>query len=82
MVKDELELQYDKQADAIYISLSTKKVTYTKKLDNFRYVDFAADNTSVGVELLCVSNGVATDDLPFAGNIVKLLESNHIRTLV
>ena len=82
MVKDELELQYDKQADAIYICLSTKKVSYTKKLDNFRYVDFATDNTPVGVELLYVSNGVATGDLPFVSNIIKLLETNHVRTLV
>ena len=79
MTKDALEIEYDKQADAIYIHLSNNGVAYTKQLDNLRYVDFSSDNKAVGIELLCVSNGVITDNLPRANEIIKLLQNKNVK---
>ncbi len=79
MAKDELEIEYDKKANAIYIHLSKGGVAYTKQLDNLRYIDFSSDNKPVGIELLCVSNGVITDDLPRANEIIKLLQNKNIK---
>ena len=79
MAKDELDIEYDKQANAIYIHLSNNGVAYTKQLDNLRYIDFSSDNKPVGIELLCVSNGVMTDNLPRANEIIKLLQNKKIK---
>lgn len=79
MKKNELIMKYDKQADAIYIYISKERVAYTKQLDNLRYIDYSSDNTPIGVELLCVSNGVMTDDLPHANAIIKLLEDKDVK---
>ena len=58
-------IELDKKADAIYVYFSDESVAYTKKVDDVRYVDYTADNTPIGIELLCVSDGVNIDDLPF-----------------
>lgn len=79
MKKDELIMKYDRQADAIYIHISKERVAYTKQLDNLRYIDYASNNMPIGVELLCVSNGVITDDLPYTNAIIKLLEDEHVK---
>jgi uncharacterized protein YuzE len=47
MTKDALAIEYDKQANAIYIHLSNSGVAYTKQLDNLRYIDFSSDNKPV-----------------------------------
>ena len=72
-------MKYDKQADAIYIHLSDSGIAYTKQLDNLRYIDFSSDNKPVGIELLCVNNGVIADDLPRANEIIKLLQKKNIK---
>ena len=72
-------LEYDQRADAIYIQLDDKPYAYTKPLDHMRYIDYASDNTPIGIELLCVSEGVAVDDLPVSEQIVKMLEAKHIK---
>ena len=79
MAKDELEIEYDERSNAIYIHLSKGGVAYTKQLDNLRYVDFSSDNKPVGIELLCVNNGVITDDLPRANEIIKLLQKKNVK---
>ena len=79
MPKDELEIEYDREANAIYIRLSNGGVAYTKQLDHMRYIDFSSDNKPVGIELLCVNNGVITDDLPRANEIIKLLQKKNIK---
>ena len=75
-----LKSTYDKEADAVYVYLADKPYSYTKSLDNMRYIDYAVDDTPIGVELLGVSKGVNTDDLPNSREIVQLLESKKIRT--
>ncbi len=73
-------IKYDKQADAVYILLSNKPYAYGKDLDNERRIDYDADGNPRGVELLCVSTGVITDDLPNRVEIERALESRGIRS--
>ena len=73
-----MQFKRDAQADAIYIYLINKPYAYGKDLDDERRIDYASDNTPIGVELLCVSNGVNIDDLPHRDKIVDVLESNEI----
>jgi len=71
---------YDKEADAVYVYLADKPYSYTRPLDNMRYIDYALDDTPIGVELLGVSNGVNTDDLPNSSEITQVLASMKIKT--
>ena len=75
-----LKCTYDRKADAVYVYLANKPYCYTKPLDNMRYIDYALDDTPIGVELLGVSNGVNTDDLPNSREITQVLENMEIKT--
>jgi hypothetical protein len=48
-------------------------------LDDSRLIDYDTNHKPVGVELLCVSHGVTTDNLPFENEITKLLEDKHVK---
>jgi len=72
-------LEHDPEANAVYIQLDDKPYAYTKALDDMRYIDYAADNTPIGIELLAVSEGVVVEDLPDPEQIVKMLEGRHIK---
>ncbi len=74
-----MRLEYDKEADAIYLYLSNAPYAYGKDLDNERRIDYSANNTPVGVELLCVSTGVITDDLPSRAEIERALDDRGIK---
>lgn len=73
-----MEFKHDTQADAIYISLSKKPYAYGKDLDDERRIDYAADDTPIGVELLCVSKGVNLDSLPHVDEIAEAIEAEGI----
>jgi len=74
-----MEIKHDKRADAIYILLSNKPYAYGKDFDNERRIDFDAKDNPRGVELLCVSTGVITDDLPNRAEIEKALDDRGIK---
>lgn len=74
-----MKLKYDKKADAIYILLSNKPYAYGKDLDNERRVDYDAEGNPRGIELLCVSAGVITDDLPQRSEVDQILGDRGIR---
>lgn len=76
------KIEYDKEADAIYIGLNDKPVSYTKSLDDSRYIDFDAENNPIGIELLNVSSGVTVGELPFAGPLARILENSDIKVCV
>ncbi len=76
-----IEYRHDGEADAIYIRLSEKKYAYGEELDPERRIDYAADGTPIGVELLCVSTGVDVRDLPEQRIIAKLLSEHRVRVL-
>ncbi len=77
-----MKFKRDVEADAIYISLSNKPYAYGKDLDDERRIDYAADSTPIGVELLCVSKGVNLDGLPRKEEIAEFLKTNMTRHAV
>jgi uncharacterized protein YuzE len=74
-----MELRHDQQADAIYIYLSSKPYAYGKDLDDERRIDYASDNSPIGVELLCVSKGVNVAGLPRVDEIAEVLQAKGIK---
>ncbi len=77
-----MEFKHDVEADAIYISFSSKPYAYGKDLDDERRIDYASDNTAIGVELLNVSKGVNLDGLPRKDKIAEVLKAKVIRSAV
>jgi uncharacterized protein YuzE len=75
-----MKVKYDRQADAMYIYLSSKPYAYGKELDDERRIDYASDNTPIGVELLCTSKGVNLEGLPNADKIAEAIENKGIKT--
>ena len=75
-----IKMTYDKEADAIYLYLSNKKVSRSKELDAERILDYSKDGELRGIEFLCVSDGVNTDDLPFRSEIERVLYDRGIKT--
>lgn len=74
-----MKIKYDKQADAIYIRFSDAPYAYGKDLDKERRVDYDANGEVRGVELLCISSGVITDNLPQRSEIERLLGEHGIK---
>ena len=74
-----MKIRHDKQADAIYILLSEKPYAYGRDLDEERRIDYDANGNPRGIELLCVSTGVITDDLPNRAEVERALEDRGIR---
>lgn len=73
-----MELQYDREADAVYIRLRPAPYAFGHNLDYERRIDYAADERPIGIELLGVSHGVNLDDLPEHDAIARLLTEHHI----
>lgn len=69
------------QSDALHIALSSRAVAFTDQLDQRRYVDYAADGSPVGVDLLLVSEGVDIDQLPERDEIEAVLRQLGIATV-
>jgi uncharacterized protein YuzE len=74
-----MKLRYDKKADAVYIVLSDKPYAYGKDLDDERRVDYDTEGNPRGIELLYVSTGVITDDLPERKEVEKILGARGIK---
>ncbi|MCK4368899.1 MAG: DUF2283 domain-containing protein [Dehalococcoidales bacterium] len=74
-----MRLEYDREADAIYIYLSDAPYAYGVDLDDERRIDYDAAGNPMGIELLCVSEGVIPNDLPHRGEIERLLAKHHIK---
>jgi len=77
-----MNLKYDAEADAIYIYLSEKPYAYGADLDDERRIDYASDSTPIGVELLCVSDGVNLNNLPYRDEIARALEARGIKVYI
>jgi uncharacterized protein YuzE len=73
-------LTHDAEADAVYVRLAEGRVERTVPLDDLRLVDYAADSSVIGVELLDVSDGVDLRGLPSAEVIAQLLP-DEVRVL-
>ena len=74
-----MKIEYDKNADAIYIYFSDKAYSYGEDLDEERRIDYDINGEVRGVELTCVSEGVITDDLPYRAEIERALGDRGIK---
>jgi len=75
-----MRVKYDREADAVYIYLNSKPYAYGEDLDDQRRIDYASDNTPIGVELLCIGEGVNVEGLPNIEKIAEAIESKGIGT--
>jgi uncharacterized protein YuzE len=75
-----LAVEYDKSLDVMYIWLRQGvERAFGQRLDDARYIDFGEDNLPIGVELLNVSCGVETEDLPEKEAIEQVLAAHDVR---
>ena len=72
--------RYDPEADAVYVAVR-RAHAFGEDLGPNRRIDYAADRTPVGIELLSVSRGVDLDDLPYRDEAARILVSLHIPIL-
>jgi len=47
-----MKIEYDEEADACYIGLQDIPVDHTKEISDWVYIDYAIDNSIVGIEIL------------------------------
>ena len=74
-----MEIKYDRVADAIYIKLTNMPYAYGRDLDDLRRIDYDSNGNPRGIELLCVSGGVNTDDLPNRAEVERILWGKGIK---
>jgi uncharacterized protein YuzE len=79
---NDMRLDHDPPADAVYIWLCDLPYAFGEDLDHARRIDYAIDRKQIGIELLNLSKGVNVDDLPEREAVEKLLESHRIRLWV
>ena len=77
-----MQLEYDPEADAIYISLTgdERPVSRTEELDDLRSVDYDANGEPVGVEFLSVSDGIDLARVPQQASVAEILRAVHVVT--
>ena len=60
-----MEIEYDKKADAMYIEFKSGKTAKTEEIDNDTFIDYFADGTVKGIEILAASKRAFDIDNPF-----------------
>jgi uncharacterized protein YuzE len=71
-----LKVTYDREVDALYVTLCEAPWAHTRSLSESRNVDYSADGTPIGVELLHASKGIDLTDLPRASEIGDALRDS------
>lgn len=74
-------VEFDKEADALYIQLREQPVAFTRNLGDGRVADFAEDGSVVGIEFLAVSEGVDPSEVPDEHEVRRALEGQDVRVL-
>lgn len=75
-------LEYDESVDAAYLTFSDAEWKRQERLDDARAINYAADGSVVGVELLSPRRkGVLLEGLPFPGEIARVMRSVGFRIL-
>ena len=59
-----MEIEYDKEADALYIELKPGKVAKTEEVDSDTFIDYLTDGSVKGIEVLTASHRVFDIDNP------------------
>ncbi|MBS3127942.1 DUF2283 domain-containing protein [Candidatus Woesearchaeota archaeon] len=58
-----MEINYDKDADALYIEFRKGNFAKNKKIDDFTIIDIDKEGNLLGIELLRVSKRIPKDSL-------------------
>jgi len=58
-----MEINYDKEADALYIKFKDGEFAKNKKIDDFTIIDLDEDGNILGIELLEVSKRIPPESL-------------------
>ena len=74
-----MRVDYDREADAMYIWLRDASYAFGVDLDHARHIDYAPDRLPIGIELLNVSKGVNLDDLPDRAELERIMHTYNIR---
>jgi uncharacterized protein YuzE len=80
-----MRLVYDSQANALYIYFTEQAVARTRIVQKNRSnaaVDYAADGSVVGIELLGVRQGLDITGLPAAEQVAALLREHGFTIVV
>ena len=77
-----LLLEYDESVDAAYITVKEADWDHQVRLDDARGIDYAADGSVIGIEILSPRRkGVKLDGLPFRNDIARVLQAVSFRVL-
>lgn len=77
-----LLLEYDESVDAAYLTSSDEAWARQERLDDARGINYAADGTIIGIELLSPRRkGVLLEGLPFRDDVARVLRSVGFRVL-
>ncbi len=77
-----LLLEYDESVDAAYLVVQEGVVHHQERLDDARGVNYAADGTVMGIELLSPRRrGVLLDGLPYRDDVERVARSVGFRVL-
>ena len=58
-----MKIEYDKEADALYIEFATGEFAKNKKIDNNTIIDLDKDDNILGIEIINVSKRMPKDFL-------------------
>ncbi len=77
-----LLLEYDESVDAAYLTVSDEPWERQERLDDARGVNYAADGSVIGIELLSPRRkGVILDGLPYPADVARVVRAVGFRIL-
>ncbi len=77
-----LLLEYDESVDAAYLTVSDEPWDHHVRLDDARGINYAADGSVIGIEILSPRRkGVLLDGLPFPDDVARVMQSVSFRVL-
>lgn len=75
-------LEYDESVDAAYLTVSDAPWDHQVRLDDARGINYAADGSVIGIELLSPRRkGVLLDGLPYRDDVIRVVRSVGFRVL-
>ena len=81
-MKKNLLLEYDESVDAAYLTVIEKPWDHQVRLDDSRGIDYAADGSVIGIEILSPRRkGVRLDGLPFREDVARVMQAVAFRIL-
>jgi uncharacterized protein YuzE len=77
-----LLLEYDESVDAAYLRVSDAAWHHQQRLDDARGINYAADGSVIGIEILSPRRkGVRLDGLPYPDDVARVMRAVGFRVL-